>query len=274
MWSLLVLLLYFNAPIPCWCLDKDDIILAVNAGGDGHVDSNGILFQKDLNTVGTESDYGKKLTIQRVQHHDQILYQTERYSHTTFGYDIPIKYDGDYVMVLKFSEVYFTKGGLKVFDVVLNNHHIVVPQLDIFERVGFGTAHDEIIEFNVVGSTLYWGGEISEIKSNMVRVDFIKGERDNPKINAILVIRGKISDIPILPDMHSGFESPQSHNERYKEFDDVVANDKDHIKLTQHARYPSGPRSPDPYESTNMKHAPFLIALGAFFVALVFLCKL
>jgi len=86
----------------------------VNAGGDAHVDSYGILYQRDFNKIGTESDYGKKLSIQRVKPHDQILYQTERYSHTTFGYDIPIMQDGDYVMVLKFSEVYFTNSGLKV----------------------------------------------------------------------------------------------------------------------------------------------------------------
>lgn len=98
----------------CRCLDKEDVIFAVNAGGDAHVDSYGILYQRDFNKVGTESDYGKKLSIQRVKPHDQILYQTERYSQTTFGYDIPIMQDGDYVMVLKFSEVYFTNSGLKV----------------------------------------------------------------------------------------------------------------------------------------------------------------
>lgn len=113
MWQLLVLLLSANALL-CRCLDKEDVIFAVNAGGEAHVDSYGILYQRDFNKVGTESDYGKKLSIQRVKPHDQILYQTERYSQTTFGYDIPIMQDGDYVMVLKFSEVYFTNSGLKV----------------------------------------------------------------------------------------------------------------------------------------------------------------
>lgn len=112
-WPLLVLVLFSDAPA-CRCLDKEDVIFAVNAGGDAHVDSYGILYQRDFNRIGTESDYGKKLSIQRVKPHDQILYQTERYSHTTFGYDVPIMQDGNYVMVLKFSEVYFTNSGLKV----------------------------------------------------------------------------------------------------------------------------------------------------------------
>lgn len=46
--------------------------------------------------------------------------------------------------------------------------------LDIYDKVGFGSAHDEYIEFTVDGTTLYWRGEISEIKGNLVRVDFIK----------------------------------------------------------------------------------------------------
>lgn len=43
-----------------------------------------------------------------------ILYQTERYDTNNFGYDIPIKQDGDYVLVMKFSEVWFTSPNQKV----------------------------------------------------------------------------------------------------------------------------------------------------------------
>lgn len=63
---------------------------------------------------------------------------------------------------------------LQVFDVVLNNQHVVVPQLDIYDKVGFSSAHDEYIEFTVDGTSLYWRGEVSEIKGNLIRVDFIK----------------------------------------------------------------------------------------------------
>lgn len=44
----------------------------------------------------------------------QVLYQTERYHHSTFGYEIPLKGDGEYVLVLKFSEVYFNAPDQKV----------------------------------------------------------------------------------------------------------------------------------------------------------------
>ena len=93
-----------------------EVIYAINAGGDSHTDSNGIKYARDplMGKVGTSSDYGKQLLISRVNNADQILYQTERYHHSTFGYDIPMQDDGDYVMILKFSEVYFNSPNMKV----------------------------------------------------------------------------------------------------------------------------------------------------------------
>ena len=90
------------------------IVYAVNCGGEAHTDTQGIHYAKDSNAVGTASDYGKQLLIARVPPQDQILYQTERYHVQSFGYDIPVHEDGWYLLVLKFSEVYFSGPGLKV----------------------------------------------------------------------------------------------------------------------------------------------------------------
>ena len=98
----------------------DKVVYAVNCGGDSHVDILGVHFSKDSNKVGTASDYGKQLLIGRVPQKDQILYQTERYHTSTFGYDIPIATDGRYLLVLKFSEVYFNTPNSKVNKTVMN----------------------------------------------------------------------------------------------------------------------------------------------------------
>ena len=92
----------------------DKVVYAVNCGGDSHVDILGINYAKDSNKVGTASEYGKQLLIGRVPQKDQILYQTERYHTSTFGYDISISQDGRYLLVLKFSEVYFNAPNMKV----------------------------------------------------------------------------------------------------------------------------------------------------------------
>jgi len=92
------------------------VVYGVNAGGSAYTDSNGIFYEGDPCREGVSSDYGKRLWIigRVVDPEDSILYQTERYGLSTFGYQIPIKDDGEYVLVLKFSEVYFLNTQKKV----------------------------------------------------------------------------------------------------------------------------------------------------------------
>lgn len=99
-----------------FAFDTSKVIFAVNAGGDVHVDSLGIKYEKDPlhNKVGVASDYGKSLAIRRVPEKDFELYQVERYHQNSFGYEIAIIEDGDYVLILKFCEVYFNARNSKV----------------------------------------------------------------------------------------------------------------------------------------------------------------
>lgn len=117
-----------------------EVVYAINAGGDDHVDEHGVHYERDPlmdQRIGIASDYGKNLMrIGRVQQHaDEQLYQTERYHTATFGYELPVRADGAYLLQLKFCEVYFGAANLKVFDVLLNQEHTVVADLDIFRQV-------------------------------------------------------------------------------------------------------------------------------------------
>lgn len=71
-----------------------------------------------------------KLPILRSNAEDQILYQTERYNEETFGYEVPIKEEGDYVLVLKFAEVYFAQSQQKV-----SNSSLCVSDVSSWLRV-------------------------------------------------------------------------------------------------------------------------------------------
>ena len=53
------------------------------------------------------------------------VYQTERWGDRGFSYEVPVSKDGKYTLVLKFSEVYFTQKGDKVFDVKLGSRTII-----------------------------------------------------------------------------------------------------------------------------------------------------
>jgi hypothetical protein len=91
-----------------------DVIFAVNCGGGKHTDRFGIKYSSDNNPAGIASDFGQSLIISRVHPEDMQLYQTERYHTTTFGYTTRLSGDGEYLLILKFAEVYFTAPGQKV----------------------------------------------------------------------------------------------------------------------------------------------------------------
>ena len=81
----------------------------------------------------------------------------------------------------------------------LNGQHVVVENLDIFDRVGRGVAHDVHVPFHVDDSddlrvrTVNQIDETSPLRSDgSFSVDFVKGNEDNPKINAIVVMKGTI----------------------------------------------------------------------------------
>lgn len=250
------------------------VIWAVNAGGESHTDTHGIHYKKDPleGKVGKASDYGMRLPILRSSPEDQVLYQTERYNEDSFGYEVPIRDEGEYVLVLKFAEVYFAQSQQKVFDVRVNGH-VVVKDLDIFERVGHSTAHDELIPFTIKRGKLSVSGEVSTFNGKLT-VDFIKGYYDNPKVCALYIMKGKSEDVPKLQP-HPGLEKREEEEEEEEE----AETGEDGVKksLPHSAKNPvrSGPRTPNPYAADNSSLMfPILVAFGVFIPTLFCLCRL
>ena len=62
-----------------------------------------------------------------------------------------------------------------MFDVRLNGH-VVVKDLDIFDRVGHSTAHDEIVPFSIRRGKLSVQGEVSTFNGKLT-VEFVKVSR-------------------------------------------------------------------------------------------------
>ncbi|KAM9331316.1 malectin [Gastrophryne carolinensis] len=246
----------------------DKVIWAVNAGGEAHVDSNGIHYRKDPleGKVGRASDYGMKLPILRANQEDQVLYQTERYNEDSFGYDIAIRDEGEYVLVLKFAEVYFAQSQQKVFDVRVNGH-TVVKDLDIFDRVGHSTAHDEIVPIVIRKGKLSVQGEVSTYTGKL-SVEFVKGYYDNPKVCALYLMKGTADEVPKLQP-HPGLEKKEEEEEEEEEEGPSTK------KQSNKNRVQSGPRTPNPYASDNSSLMfPILVAFGVFIPTLFCLCRL
>ncbi|XP_056585710.1 malectin [Triplophysa dalaica] len=249
------------------------VIWAVNSGGDAHTDVHGIHFKKDPleGKLGKASDYGLRSPILRSTLEDQVLYQTERYNEDTFGYEVPIREEGDYILVLKFSEVYFAQSQQKVFDVRVNGH-VVVKDLDIFDRVGHSTAHDEIVPLSVKRGKLSVHGEVSTFNGKLA-VEFVKGYYDNPKICALYVMKGKLEDVPKLQP-HPGLEKREDEEEEEEEGEGGEGEKK---STSPSSKNPvrSGPRTPNPYATDNSSLMfPILVAFGVFIPTLFCLCRL
>ena len=85
---------------------------------------------------------------------DPDLYQTERWASEDFSYYLKLSQNGKYVLVLKFSEVYFNSPGEKVFDTSLGKETIV-RHLDVYSKVGKATAYDEYIEFELKNNKIF-----------------------------------------------------------------------------------------------------------------------
>lgn len=112
-WTCPVFLLLTAALFPSLAAGHE-VVYAVNCGGGKHVDRFGVRYAADDNKVGVPSAFGQSLSISRVHPDDMILYQTERYHTSTFTYEIPIDEDGDYYLITKYAEVYFTSPRQKV----------------------------------------------------------------------------------------------------------------------------------------------------------------
>lgn len=228
------------------CCEAYEVVSAVNCGGRRHVDSQGIEYQEDTSMAeGLTSNHGIMYSIRRVAPEDAPLYQSERYGTSSFSYTLNLNGDGKYLLVLKFCEVFFEAPNKKVFDVLLNDH-LIVSELDLFQLVGHRTAHEEHIPFTVSRRTLFIRDQVSEIRGGRLKLTFAKGPLDNPKINAILLLKG--SDVNAYPRLPSPslFTKESSH---------LVIDEEgtaDHFASDELERRPrrrtSGPKQPDPYE--------------------------
>lgn len=103
--------------------------------------------------------------------------------------------------------------------------------------------------------------EESSISGEKIRLEFVKGHKDNPKINAFYIIKGGLDIVPKLPPIPVEPEPTEPPREEPREI--------------PKSRKPSGPKQPDPYEmDESSMFVPIIIAIGAFIPLLFCLCKL
>jgi hypothetical protein len=110
------------------------MVFAVNAGGQKYVDANGTVYQADGKFSGGNT-HTTSAAIAGTK--DAPLYQSERSGN--FSYAIPVA-NGDYVVTLKFAEIYYSQVGQRVFNVLMEGTK-VISNLDLVARVGANKAY-------------------------------------------------------------------------------------------------------------------------------------
>ena len=177
-------------------LNPSNVEIAINCGGPEFRTKAGVTYQKDNYFVGGEaSDFGINSEIKNTK--DKEIYQTERWSTEDLIYNLPLKKDGKYVLVLKFSEVYFNNKGEKIFDFKIGDETIL-EKIDIYEKVGKNNAYDEFVEFELKNKKIYVEGKEAvngyDSDEKAIKLTFVKKDADNPKVNALLIVRGTLKD--------------------------------------------------------------------------------
>ncbi|CAF0841989.1 unnamed protein product [Didymodactylos carnosus] len=267
----LTVVLWFLSTNHCYSAGiSDNIVYAVNCGGDAHTDEHGIKYRKDNLKAGITSDYGRNIPIQRVAKEDQIIYQTERYDLKSFAYEIEVTDDGDYVLWLKFAEVWFNSPNMKVFEVILNDEHTVIEDLDIFTKAGRATAHDEYVRvpFQIKNGRLVVKGKSTSYNGKL-KVEFQRLDRDNPKCNALIIWKGNVGQIPKLPPLPQpeALDDTLDQDEN-EEPPSIATKQKRHLKT-------SGPKVADPYsEDQSSSLIPLFIAIACVIPIIFCLCRL
>jgi hypothetical protein len=139
--------------------------ILVDSGGLAYTDSLGQNWSVDTGfTGGNEASTASNV----LNSSDPKLYQTERWGAFSYKFTVP---NGNYNVVLKFAEIYWTKAGQRVFNVSINGTQ-VLTNFDIIAAAGAPlTAIDKTFPVTVTNST--------------VTVQFTVGTADQPKVSAI-----------------------------------------------------------------------------------------
>jgi hypothetical protein len=174
-----------------------ELIYALNAGGDVHVDSDGIKYDKDTNNdpITVAGNWLPSLKIGRVPESDRILYESVRYSEKYIKYTLPVRKDGHYILNLKFGDTYVKAVGERLFNLKLNSEHFILFHMDIMKKGGLLGTCDEFIHFEVCdnGRRLFYKNAFSEIKDHKIPLEFVVVKAYS-MLGAMVLLKGSVGE--------------------------------------------------------------------------------
>jgi hypothetical protein len=123
------------------------VVWTVNAGGPKYTDQQGLIYRAHTQF---STGYANTTTAAITGTTDDRLYQSERYG--DFSYNIPVA-NGDYLVTLKFAEIYWAQPAQRVFNVFMEGVK-VISKLDLVAKVGPNAAYDVAVPVHVTDGQL------------------------------------------------------------------------------------------------------------------------
>jgi Malectin domain len=168
-------------------------IYAVNSAGPAfHDPVTGIDYQSDMYGEGVNHVWPNHVEIGGVENNQLPIYRTVRYDKKKFGYNLPIDGDGDYALLLEFSDDQ-TSRNVRVMDVVLNNAHTVLKNFDIPWLSGHRMIWNEVIYFSICAGQLYFQHQTSTVINSAVRLEFVS-VKFWPHVAAVVLFKGEAGE--------------------------------------------------------------------------------
>jgi hypothetical protein len=171
------------------------VIFALNVGGDTHIDSNGIEYHKDNSNQGSQYVCDKHTQVTGALATDQYIYKSIR--HNFRNYVLPVQGDGEYLLILKFMQCTKIKPGERILDVLLNEQHRILTQLDVVQAVGIGVALEKYVQFDVCDGVMRYQYESSAVVNSLIRLAFVVVKKA-VSLSGIALLKGNRSSISEL----------------------------------------------------------------------------
>src|SRR5499427_1440989 len=158
--------------------------IRVNAGGPNYVDSLGQTWSADSGFNGGMTASTSN-TISNTN--DPTLYQTVRYGLGPSSFDYTFRVpNGNYNVVLKFAEIYWTGVGQREFNVGINGTQVLTNFDVVAAAAGAFKAIDKTFPVSATNGT--------------ITVQFSPGAADNPLVNAIQVLSASGVGVRVSPN--------------------------------------------------------------------------
>jgi Malectin domain len=170
-------------------------IYAINCGASkNHTDSDGITYQPHM-PRGHGWGWTEKIDIGEVPESDRYIYNQidNTYNITSsLKYEIPLKNDGIYLLIAKFSSGYTE--GFAAQRMTLNNEIQLDSNVDLFKLCGGkNKICDEYIYFCISEKTMYFNNQSVVIQDEKINIEILP-VKNRATLAGLVLLKGKLGE--------------------------------------------------------------------------------